>query len=202
MSDLASVDLARSMRIVEIISDLENHLSWIASVQTSPLVQYHNDACDIVLQQCKAEANQLLCEPFKTLDTSIRTQDRHRAQLRWYVFHDCHAFTHCKVDFVTKTDIFTRILTDATVRRYRAYRLQLRMEVLLQWAASRRAVLHDRDSQSFDVTRLHRIDSHLQTVSRRRRTKDTTGPQPIEHRCHFDMGCFADTLRVGTGTIE
>lgn len=170
MSDAVSVDLARSMRIIEIMDDFKTYLSWIASVQTSPLGQYYNDTCDLVLQQCKTEAHQLLHEPFEALNAPLRRQDRHKAQLRWYVFRDSHALTDCKLEFDADTDLSIRILTDATVRRHRACHLQLRMEMLLQWAASRRAMLHDRASQSFDVTRLHRIDSHLQTVSQRRRT--------------------------------
>ena len=180
MSDAVPVDLARSRRIVEIMSDFEKLLSWIASIQISPHVQYYNDPCNVVLQHCKVEAHQLLCEPFEAFDTPARTQDRCKVQLRRYVFHGSYAFTACKLDSVANTDPSIRILNDATVRRHRAYRLRLRMEMLLQWAASRRAALHDQTSQSFDVTRLHRIDAHWQTVSRRRRTEAIIAHSPVE----------------------
>ena len=85
MSDAVTVDLARSMRIIEVMDDFKKYLSWIASVQTSPLARYYNDTCDLALQRCKAEAHQLLSEPFEALAVPVRTQDQSKSQLRWYV---------------------------------------------------------------------------------------------------------------------
>lgn len=169
ISDAVPVDLARCMRIVEIVGDLQKYLSWIASVQTSPIAYCYDNTCDLVLQQCKVEAHQISYEPFEALSTPIRTEGRHIAQLNWYVVHGSRAFPDCKLDFDANTDLSIRILTDATVRRYWECRLQLRMEVLLRWAASRRAVSYDQPS--VDITRLHRIDAQFQTVSRRQKTR-------------------------------
>ena len=87
--------------------------------------------------------------------------------------------TDCELTSDAATDFFIRIMIDATVIRYRACRLCLRMQVLLQWAAYRRAAFRNQSSQASDITRLHRIDAHIQTVSHQPRAEVCGRGRPI-----------------------
>ena len=76
------MDLARAIRVTEIINDYYNILRCIASTRVSPSAEEYHEYGYVVLRECAMEAEALLLQPFQVQNDVRRDEEQDKAHLR------------------------------------------------------------------------------------------------------------------------
>ncbi|TKA63957.1 hypothetical protein B0A55_09505 [Friedmanniomyces simplex] len=129
------LNLARAMRVAEIMNDYRNIQNFMAAIRASPSAEEYNEEGYLVLRRCVAEAQALLAQPFQTLNTGRGDEEHDKMHLRRY----------------------RSIIVDAAMRRFRAQKIYLRATAALRWVNSRAAVLQGQKPHAGHAPALQQI---------------------------------------------
>ncbi|PNS19075.1 hypothetical protein CAC42_1811 [Sphaceloma murrayae] len=107
----------RAMRVAEIMQDFRNAQTYMAGIRLQVPRQDANLEGYLVLRQCLSEAQQLTNQPYTATSSNPRGDaEREKAQLR-------------------------QIIMDASLRRFKAQKLFMRVVACQRWIAARNALL-------------------------------------------------------------
>ncbi|KXL43466.1 MAG: hypothetical protein FE78DRAFT_152262 [Acidomyces sp. 'richmondensis'] len=124
------------MRVAEIMADFRNIQNYISSIRANPSAEEYNEEGYLVLRRCVAEAQALLSQPFQTQPGGRGDDEQDKIQLQ-------------------------RIITDASLRRFRAQKIYLRATAALRWVNSRNAVLQGQRAHAGHALALQQIRNTL-----------------------------------------
>ncbi|EEH44325.2 uncharacterized protein PADG_00614 [Paracoccidioides brasiliensis Pb18] len=126
---------ARALRVIEIMNDFRTLQIHILQLRLNLPTGEGFEEGHVLMTQCVGEAQSLLNQQYNVQQTQASSSegDVEKAQLQW-------------------------VICDASVRRFRAHRIYLKMSAARRWMMGRAQVL-----QGQKVTPLHTVD--LQAVS-------------------------------------
>lgn len=140
---------------------------YIAGARPSPSAQEYNEPGFVVLRQCITESQQLLAQPFQARASSKKDEEV-KVQLRRYVVSVLSKYI-AKVYFTVKMStgvakVTHRIIIDASIRRFRAYRLYLQVQAALRWIQMRNSILQGQRAHARHEAALQQLRATLQAV--------------------------------------
>ncbi|KAL8763071.1 MAG: hypothetical protein Q9184_001031 [Pyrenodesmia sp. 2 TL-2023] len=136
----SSVNEARALRIVEIISDFQGLQRRIAEYAPNPAPEEYFEEGYQVLRQCRADAAAVLAAPFP-LDfshVSSGSGEQEKRQLQ-------------------------RIIIDASARRFQAKRIYLRAVAAVRWSNTRNLILQGEQLNQDHAAQFQQADNTLRT---------------------------------------
>ncbi|KAF4550449.1 Hypothetical protein D9617_17g047170 [Elsinoe fawcettii] len=130
---------ARAMRVAEIMQDFRTIQNYIAGVRPHIPRQDANLEGYLLIRQCLSEAAQLVNQPYSATVSNPRGDvEREKAQLR-------------------------QIIMDASLRRFKAKKLFMRVVACQRWIASRNALLQGGSANSEHARALAQISQTFRT---------------------------------------
>ncbi|EME83424.1 uncharacterized protein MYCFIDRAFT_203630 [Pseudocercospora fijiensis CIRAD86] len=131
------LNTARAMRVAEIMQDFKNIQMRIGAIRANPSAEEYNEDGFVILRQCVSAAQQLLARPFQKVCITL--------------FDQYHIL------------IISRIILDASVRRFMAQKIYLRAAAALRWISSRNAILQGAPPSPGHAPALQQIRYTLRT---------------------------------------
>lgn len=167
---------ARAMRILEIMNDfrtLQLHISsHVTRAQANPPddTSYYHDGY-VVMRHCSAEAQAILATHFNPGNLGTQAGgagdgEVQKATMQRSVILTAHAAALGQsFIFGNNTDEQSRIILDASTRRFQAHKIYLRAAAATRWAQMRQQILRGEKPNSRHVNALRAIDQRLRDVS-------------------------------------
>jgi len=164
------------MRILEIMNDFRTvqlHISsHVTRAQANPpdSVSYYHDGY-VVMRQCSAEAEAILATHFNPGNLGVQGGSAGDGEVQKMTMQrsvistsPCHG--HLAVIILrTNSDEQSRIILDASTRRFQAHKIYLRAAAATRWAQMRQQILRGEKPSSRHANALRAIDQRLRDVS-------------------------------------
>jgi hypothetical protein len=163
------------MRILEIMNDFRTvqlHISsHVTRAQANPPDQasYYHDGY-VVMRQCSAEAQAILATHFNPGNLGMQAGSAGDAEvqkttMQRSVIQAAHATALSRHHLGNNTDERSRIILDASTRRFQAHKIYLRAAAATRWAQMRQQVLRGEKPNGRHANALRAIDQRLRDVS-------------------------------------
>ncbi|MCJ1450771.1 hypothetical protein MMC28_001105 [Mycoblastus sanguinarius] len=132
------LNVARALRVTEIMRDYQNIQHSIAQYQANPTQDEYHEVGYSALRQCHADARALLNVqyPVELLHPPTGPNETEKRQLQ-------------------------RVIVDGSARRFQAQKIHLRATAAVKWINRRNAILQGRKPQNGNIALLQQADNDL-----------------------------------------
>lgn len=167
----STVNQARAMRILEIMNDFRtvqlHTSSHVSRAQANPPddASYYHDGY-VVMRQCAADAQAILATHFNPGSLGLQAGAAGEGEVQKATMQrSAMRAAAYAAPLENSTDNESRIILDASTRRFQAHKIYLRAAAATRWAQMRQQVLRGEQANGRHANALRAIDARLRDVS-------------------------------------